>query len=111
METIQTWMNEHPDVVPKIKVAHASVGRTKVRSTNSEASGPSHITSYQMFSSGKSLKEIAVIRDLSPQTIERHVFKAYQAGYSIRSEEHTSELQSRGQLVCRLLLEKKNKRM
>src|SRR5690625_7109124 len=25
-----------------------------------------------------------------------------------RSEEHTSELQSRGQLVCRLLLEKKN---
>src|SRR5207253_11140678 len=26
----------------------------------------------------------------------------------IRSEEHTSELQSRGHLVCRLLLEKKN---
>src|SRR5439155_21931134 len=26
----------------------------------------------------------------------------------IRSEEHTSELQSRGQLVCRLLLEEKN---
>src|SRR5690625_3090230 len=28
-------------------------------------------------------------------------------GEAIRSEEHTSELQSRGQLVCRLLLEKK----
>src|SRR5690625_6623566 len=28
----------------------------------------------------------------------------------IRSEEHTSELQSRGHLVCRLLLEKKKKR-
>src|SRR5690625_1081412 len=27
----------------------------------------------------------------------------------IRSEEHTSELQSRGHLVCRLLLEKKKK--
>src|SRR5207253_11357349 len=27
---------------------------------------------------------------------------------SARSEEHTSELQSRGHLVCRLLLEKKN---
>src|SRR3984893_19108304 len=26
---------------------------------------------------------------------------------SVRSEEHTSELQSRGHLVCRLLLEKK----
>src|SRR5690625_6768923 len=28
--------------------------------------------------------------------------------YAPRSEEHTSELQSRGHLVCRLLLEKKN---
>src|SRR5690625_5631131 len=28
----------------------------------------------------------------------------------LRSEEHTSELQSRGHLVCRLLLEKKNKK-
>src|SRR5207253_6383185 len=27
-----------------------------------------------------------------------------------RSEEHTSELQSRGHLVCRLLLEKKNQK-
>src|SRR5690625_3383200 len=30
-------------------------------------------------------------------------------GEPMRSEEHTSELQSRGHLVCRLLLEKKNK--
>src|SRR5207253_10633995 len=31
-------------------------------------------------------------------------------GLSGRSEEHTSELQSRGHLVCRLLLEKKKKK-
>src|SRR5439155_9835062 len=31
------------------------------------------------------------------------------AGKKARSEEHTSELQSRGHLVCRLLLEKKKK--
>src|SRR5207253_9441517 len=30
---------------------------------------------------------------------------------SLRSEEHTSELQSRGHLVCRLLLEKKKKKI
>src|SRR5439155_21600133 len=29
--------------------------------------------------------------------------------HTLRSEEHTSELQSRGHLVCRLLLEKKKK--
>src|SRR5690625_6676261 len=31
----------------------------------------------------------------------------FSTGLGDRSEEHTSELQSRGQLVCRLLLEKK----
>src|SRR5690625_5668666 len=40
--------------------------------------------------------------------------RAYGAAAGIsrrrRSEEHTSELQSRGQLVCRLLLEKKKQR-
>src|SRR5690625_5533343 len=30
-----------------------------------------------------------------------------EVNYLMRSEEHTSELQSRGHLVCRLLLEKK----
>src|SRR5690625_5483969 len=40
-----------------------------------------------------------------------HILDAH-TGYPVktdRSEEHTSELQSRGHLVCRLLLEKKKK--
>src|SRR3712207_7767628 len=41
-----------------------------------------------------------------PQTVERVVGKRALGG---RSEEHTSELQSRQYLVCRLLLEKKKK--
>src|SRR5690625_5634539 len=32
-------------------------------------------------------------------------------GFGDRSEEHTSELQSRGHLVCRLLLEKKKMKL
>src|SRR2546430_12767954 len=32
-----------------------------------------------------------------------------ESGYASRSEEHTSELQSQSNLVCRLLLEKKNR--
>src|SRR5690625_6752083 len=35
------------------------------------------------------------------------ILKAWGARFLMRSEEHTSELQSRGHLVCRLLLEKK----
>src|SRR5256886_11592408 len=34
---------------------------------------------------------------------------ARRAGIRVRSEEHTSELQSQSNLVCRLLLEKKKK--
>src|SRR2546421_3271826 len=49
-----------------------------------------------------------------PATFTRYaidpVYDAYQYLSATRSEEHTSELQSRSDLVCRLLLEKKNKK-
>src|SRR5690625_4653654 len=40
---------------------------------------------------------------------DQHRRKSAARSHRARSEEHTSELQSRGHLVCRLLLEKKNK--
>src|SRR5690625_1385756 len=42
-----------------------------------------------------------------PVVNEKAVEGAIRLGLALRSEEHTSELQSRGHLVCRLLLEKK----
>src|SRR2546430_12394449 len=42
--------------------------------------------------------------EVSPEIISRKRFPKQ----SVRSEEHTSELQSQSNLVCRLLLEKKN---
>src|SRR5690349_24210807 len=55
---------------------------------------------------------IAAAFDVSRQTFRVDKYPAYKAGRSatpdeFRSEEHTSELQSRRDLVCRLLLEKK----
>src|SRR3989339_1117941 len=38
-----------------------------------------------------------------------HALAQHMPGEGVRSEEHTSELQSLTNLVCRLLLEKKNK--
>src|SRR5207253_4436398 len=38
------------------------------------------------------------------------ILEASKTQTGMRSEEHTSELQSRGHLVCRLLLEKKKKK-
>src|SRR5690554_7683489 len=53
-----------------------------------------------------------------PNTLEHHIawFKVFyledggKFPVELRSEEHTSELQSRPHLVCRLLLEKKKKK-
>src|SRR5207253_8447181 len=47
------------------------------------------------------------ILSLDPQN-QRDVIQPGVVNFDLRSEEHTSELQSHGHLVCRLLLEKKN---
>src|SRR5689334_23928826 len=44
-------------------------------------------------------------------TLKRKVRKFAELSGGSRSEEHTSELQSQFHLVCRLLLEKKNRRI
>src|SRR5690242_11215746 len=44
------------------------------------------------------------------QVTEHPAASSFPSGHTIRSEEHTSELQSHVKLVCRLLLEKNNKR-
>src|SRR5690554_7392710 len=45
---------------------------------------------------------------LYPVQCRKPAVHRVKSGFTQRSEEHTSELQSRPHLVCRLLLEKKN---
>src|SRR5215208_7551067 len=51
------------------------------------------------------LRVLALARRAAPGRVAADAARAGHA--ALRSEEHTSELQSRGHLVCRLLLEKK----
>src|SRR2546427_2992161 len=46
-------------------------------------------------------------REGTPRPCDRTPFRVWQGRGVPRSEEHTSELQSQSNLVCRLLLEKK----
>src|SRR5437870_13202397 len=46
----------------------------------------------------------------SSRRLEAECQRNVEVMWLLRSEEHTSELQSRGHLVCRLLLEKKKKK-
>src|SRR5690625_6169390 len=63
-----------------------------------------------VLSTAVSAKEAKEGQDFFPLVVDlRESFTAggrFPGGF-LRSEEHTSELQSRGHLVCRLLLEKK----
>src|SRR6266496_1058898 len=52
----------------------------------------------------------SALRPLQPRGAAPPSRRAEGAGHRARSEEHTSELQSRRDLVCRLLLEKKKKK-
>src|SRR5699024_136750 len=63
----------------------------------------------EIFALLKDLNYIVIINkvDLERQ-IDWNEMKALTKDNAMRSEEHTSELQSRFDLVCRLLLEKKN---
>ncbi|WP_430790057.1 DNA helicase RecQ [Virgibacillus flavescens] len=80
LETVQQWRERNPDVKKRIRISDtAPVSKPKPK----DVDGPSHLASYEMFRSGKSLKDIAVMRDLSPQTIEGHIFKATKEGYPI----------------------------
>src|SRR3712207_7046058 len=60
---------------------------------------------------GRSVEATTQVTDVSrPVTVAIHIERSEGVVRLIRSEEHTSELQSRQYLVCRLLLEKKKKK-
>src|SRR2546422_6853779 len=65
-----------------------------------------------LFRSGEVTLESRLIEELNAESIDLldivfRLERAFQVKIPRRSEEHTSELQSRLHLVCRLLLEKK----
>src|SRR5690606_41606381 len=66
----------------------------------------------QMSNRSKVIKTQRTIDSVNQILIDLQNVETGQRGYlltgEVRSEEHTSELQSRENLVCRLLLEKKN---
>src|SRR3712207_7780568 len=59
--------------------------------------------------SGQVCQRFIVVSNCKPGSPQVHAASAISRSRS-RSEEHTSELQSRQYLVCRLLLEKKKKK-
>src|SRR5205823_8941244 len=81
------------------------------RSSSRPAGAICNATSSERFGSGTSLALAKPVRtnSMPAPTNDGQVVQDYESESSaLRSEEHTSELQSLAYLVCRLLLEKKN---
>src|SRR3712207_8458561 len=68
-----------------------------------QAAHPLHAAGLRQLAIGRG-QQVRSGRRLDDQPLEEGVVEPV----DVRSEEHTSELQSRQYLVCRLLLEKKN---
>lgn len=80
LEVIQEWRKKNPDAEQKVLISEAPPRKRKKKSGDDR---PSHLISYQLFQSGKTLKDIATIREFSKLTIENHIFKAYKEGHPI----------------------------
>ncbi|RDW22336.1 DNA helicase RecQ [Oceanobacillus arenosus] len=100
---IQNWRKENPNIKQKIRIAgDTPAPRPKSKEANDDR--PSHMITYQMFQSGKQIKDIATIREMKKQTIENHIFKAFQDGHPIawgiffNDEEEAAVLAAREQI-------------
>src|SRR5439155_1228244 len=71
-----------------------------------EVAGPEEPVPIQQQTWVSEMRE-ALDQQTQLETAVAAVCRIHDRSFELRSEEHTSELQSRGHLVCRLLLEKK----
>jgi len=99
LSVIQGWREDHPDVKKKIRINDHSPERPKEDREKDDR--PSHLISFGLFQSGKTLEEIAKRRGMTKQTIEKHIFKAAKEGHPIawgiffNEEEETAVLAAR----------------
>lgn len=85
LHAINKWKENNPHVKKKVQIG-TSIKRPIAKQVVDDPETPSHMQSYQLFQSGKSIKDIAKMRDVQEQTIENHLFKAFDQGLPIAWE-------------------------
>src|SRR5438034_90796 len=104
VNTVSGAANFEKSTLVEVTNARASVGRVQLDPNKA----PTDSTQIQQFQAAQGQLSNALSRLLV--VVERYPeLRANQNFVGLRSEEHTSELQSHSDLVCRLLLEKKKK--
>src|SRR5437870_8185989 len=93
------------EAIPENQLADEMVGRARDADAKAEIDFP--LRRDVEVDGRKNLVLLLAHRVEARHGSKRSVVFETEVGNQFRSEEHTSELQSRGHLVCRLLLEKK----
>lgn len=99
LSVIQTWREKNPDIKKKIKIDAPTPVKKKNREETDDR--PSHLISYQLFQNGKTIDEIAKRRELTTQTVEKHLFKAAKLGYPIAWDIFFNEKEEKAVLAAR----------
>ncbi|SFE49449.1 ATP-dependent DNA helicase, RecQ-like [Lentibacillus persicus] len=101
LEEVRQWLANNPKADKPVKI---SGGEGPVKKENEADDRPSHLKSYSMFQAGKTINDIAGIRELTYQTVEGHLFKAFKEGHPIawqiffNGEEEKAVLDARKEL-------------
>src|SRR5690606_41521247 len=99
-------------IVPRLVVASPLIPYTSLFRSVASGKTASATKAPRKTAGQKSATATAVAKKASKaRTLTKQATVARTTRKSARSEEHTSELQSREYLVCRLLLEKKNSKL
>src|SRR5256886_5845427 len=92
----------------ELKAHSGGATRIEVRLSKPETNGA--LTNLEGVADAREVGGTYVLHSKRPPQTIVSLVKHLEAGGNERSEEHTSELQSQSNLVCRLLLEKKKKK-
>src|SRR5699024_1463850 len=79
---VTKWLEENPQDNKRVQI-QASAKPGFIMQKKEEPDEPSHMISYASFQSSSSNKDIAVRRDLTEQTTENHLFKAFDQGFPL----------------------------
>lgn len=82
LQEITDWMEKNPQEEKRVQIQSPSKPGYKVV-RNETSDEPTHLISFSSFQSGTSIKDIAIRRSLTEQTIEDHLFKAFKQGFPL----------------------------
>ncbi|MBD3109523.1 DNA helicase RecQ [Bacillus sp. AGMB 02131] len=88
---LQVLQKADPAEVEAAASLSAPVKRVKKQTNNKEKS---HHVTYELYSDGKSIAEIAAIREVTEATVENHLMKCYQEGKTIEWQQFYTDEQA-----------------